>query len=432
MKTAAMFRDKRLLTLFLCSLAVRLIFWIFVLPHPERALDADSKGYLLLAEQLLDSHSFPSILRTPVYPFFIAVVYSFLGKFPQAVLLFQYLVDSFTAIIVVLLFFRLFQNVTYSVLAGFLYAVNPFSVFYSTRILSETVFTFLFTVAVYFFVLFLFNRRKLFLSVSSLLLGIAVLCRPIAFYTPLLLVPCIFFAGYALKDRMRNVLIFLMVFFAVLLPWYAKNHAQYGRWTLSTIADFNWFIDFAPEVLMVREDPLSVITLNVNERIRPFQMRMWNAAREKYGWNEESAFAIGNDAERYSLMREEGLKVIYDSPSLFILSHSVSIARVLCPYYPPFHIVIGRNIKVLTLLCFVTDILIMGLFVFGVLLSLRERGMERTLRFTLVLMAILIVYFSFVPGIVGYSRFRIPVLPYISIFSALGAQKVLARVRPPA
>ncbi len=40
-------------------------------------------------------------------------------------------------------------------------------------------------------------------------------------------------------------------------------------------------------------------------------------------------------------------------------------------------------------------------------------------------MAVLIVYFSFIPGIVGYNRFRIPVLPYISIFSALGAQKVL-------
>lgn len=107
-----------LLYIFLFSLSVRFIFWVCIFHHPERAFDNDSNGYLSLAEALLDSHTFPSILRTPVYPFFIASVYFLFGKFPQAVLVFQHLLDSFTAMIVVLLSFRMFQNARYVVFIG--------------------------------------------------------------------------------------------------------------------------------------------------------------------------------------------------------------------------------------------------------------------------------------------------------------------------
>ena len=431
MKNGSRYRmrgNQNLFLLFMFALVLRLIFWVFIAHHPERAFDDDSKEYLLLAETLLDSHTFPSILRTPVYPFFIASTYALFGKLPQAVLVFQYVCDGATAVIVALLFFRIFQNARYSFLAGFLYAINPFAIFYSHMVLSETVFTFLFAASVYLFITFLQSRERTHLALSSLLLGTAALCRPIALYIPLLLAPFLLLAGYSFRERFMNLLIFSVMCSIVLIPWYVKNHRDFGRWTLSTVDELNVIVSFAPEVLMIKNNPLSMFAVNVNKGIEPFQAIMRDRIQKKYASPETDPRGKEN-APSPALIREEGMKVIYENPSIFVLSHVVNIGRVLVPYYPSFHRFIGSEVKMLSLLSFVIDVLIMGSFVLGVFFPLQEKVTMKSEKIAVLMMVCLIVYFSFVPGIVGYSRFRVPIVPYISIFSALGVRKILARVR---
>ena len=402
------------------ALGLRLIFWVFVAAHPEKAFENDSTGYIQLAGTLLDSHSFPSIVRTPTYPFFIASIFSLFGRSLQAVLFLQCSLDSITAVLVSMLFLRICQDARYAFIAGLLYAVNPFAVFYSNMVLTETLFTFILAAAIYCFIVSFSYGRRSYLIVSSILIGIAILCRPIALYVPFLLAFWVLLAGHKFRGRVRSSLIFVIVSYAVMVPWYAKNYRDYGRWTLSTIGDLNYVISFAPEVLMLKDDPRSVTTFNVNEKIAHFQGVLRSEAARRYAGRRSDPHELADDSERSVLLLDEAKSVVYKNLPLFLVSHAVNIGRVLLPYHPQFEKITGFNSRAISVIPFALDFLIMGFFAIGVVISLKRFLRHKTYKEALIIMIILIAYFSFVPGIVGYARFRIPVLPYISIFSALG------------
>lgn len=414
-------KKKYLLYIFLFSFSIRLIFLFFIANHPERAFDIDSLRYIQLAVSLLDSHTFPSIVRTPVYPFFIATVYSVFGKFPQAVLIVQYFLDSLTAIFIVSIFLRIFKNLNYSYIAGVIYTINPFAIFYSNMILTETLFTFILTLSVYLFILFLYNHHKGYLIASSLLLGIGTLFRPISQYVPLFLIPFIFFVkGYRLRDKLISCLIFLMIFYSALLPWYIRNYQYYGRLTLSTISDFNMFLTFAPEVLMIKSNPTSTIAFDTKERIVPFRNELWDSAKRKYGWSDNKPHTVFEDPIRSSILKEEGIQVIKKHLHVFFISHVLNTGRTLLPYRPYFYKLIGSDLQIVSILSFVVDYFIMVFSAIGIVFSFKKKGNGTYHRAIAFFFILLIFYFSFIPGIEGYSRFRIPILPYISIFAAFG------------
>lgn len=45
-------------------------------------------------------------------------------------------------------------------------------------------------------------------------------------------------------------------------------------------------------------------------------------------------------------------------------------------------------------------------------------------------MIVLILFFALIPGIAGGTRFRVPVLPYVAVFSATGILNLANRKRP--
>jgi len=81
--------NRAALTVVLTALGLRLALCLFMHSHPAQAYDIDSYGYVSLAEGLLRDHSFPSIIRTPGYPAFIAAIMALGGKAPAAVIMAQ-------------------------------------------------------------------------------------------------------------------------------------------------------------------------------------------------------------------------------------------------------------------------------------------------------------------------------------------------------
>lgn len=418
------FNLKRLIYIFLIAFILRAIFWVFIADYPERAFDNDSMSYLHLSESLLDSHTFPSAFRTPVYPFFISLVYGIFGKFPQLILLSQYLLDSISAVFIALISWRIFRSLRLSYTAGIIYGINPFAIYYANMVLTETLFTFLSLIAIYFLILFLLDQKKIYLVVSALLLGAATLCRPISLYLPLLLVPFIFLFAYTFRKKLVSSAIFLLVSYVILVPWYIRNYQEYGRWTLSTVSDLNFFMSFAPEILAIKENPFTIIQPNINNTIEHFQNDLWDNAKNKYGWYDKTPSLIFKDPKESVILREEGMKIIQDNSAVFFIAHVLGIGRTLCPYYPSFGRLIGNDVKLISLLSFWVDLCIMGFFTIGIFISLKTQPRFKFVKVLSVMMIVMIAYFSFVPGIVGYSRFRIPVLPYISIFSSIGIFRI--------
>ena len=420
---------KSILFIFLVALSLRLMLWVFVAHHPERALDNDSPLYLRLGETILDSHTFPSILRTPGYPFFVSFVYAVFGKFPQAVLFLQCLLDSATAAIIALTFFRIFGSTRYAFWAGIIYSMNPFAIFYSNMVLTETLFTFIFLLAVSLFFFFLQGGSKRKLALSSVLLGIGALCRPISFFVPLLFVPFIFFSEIRLKDKLISCAMFMIVYCMVLLPWYVRNDRDYGQWALSTATKYNIFVNFAPEVLMGKDNLFSVAGMDINDAFRPYQMKMWHIASTKYGWDTTGRYHVFDDPIRAAALTEEGIKVIRNDPLVFIVSHTIGIGRVIAPFFPRFYRFIGKDVTALSLLSYSIDFVTMAFSVLGIVLSLKQRFTDKIHAAVIINMTILIIYFALIPGIAGGSRFRVPILPYVTIFSALGMEKIVTLLR---
>lgn len=415
---------------FLIALLTRVFVWLFVITHPERTFDNDSSLYVSLASNLLDHHTFLSIRRTPIYPLFIAATYYLSGGRLQGVLFSQCVLDSLTATVVSFIFFGFFKDNRYSLVAGLICAFNPFAIYYSNMILTETLFTFLLVIMFYLLIYFFHVQRPVYLAISSGMLGLSMLCRPIALYIPLLILPGLFLIGNNLKKKVMFCILFILCFSAVVTPWYLRNHRYCHRWILSTIDEINYFISFAPEVLMIENNPLSVVQIKINEPILHYGELLWSGVKSKYGWRENSPYEVIDDAQRVAILGEEGKKVILGKPLTFLASHLINIPRTLFPYYPPFSKLTGSDAMIFPILSFIVDLLTMVFFVLGSFFFFLKRWLSPNSNKALMyIMMAMIIYFSFIPGVVGYSRFRVPVLPYICILSSVGLREICQLVR---
>ena len=337
----------------------------------------------------------------------------------------QYFIDSLTAIITAFIFLAVFGKVRYAYGAGFLYAVTPFAVFYSNTILSETLFACILAASIYFFIVFLNKRHIPHLIASSAFLGVGVLCRPIALYLPLLLTPFVFLSGSRLKDRLVRCMIFLAAFYIILIPWYMKNYQQHEYWGMSTVKDLDMFYYEATAALMIKGDPLSMIRPGINEPLGKYQKYLWERVKTKYGWKENSPFQIREETKKIAILREEGDIIIKENIPIVLLSHTVGIGRTLCPYPPHFERLMGDHATIVRWIGFLIDAAITGLSLFGIIAIVIGIPNVRINKIAVVALLFLLFYFTFIPGIMGYPRFKMPVLPLICIFASFG----MARIR---
>jgi 4-amino-4-deoxy-L-arabinose transferase-like glycosyltransferase len=112
-------------------------------------------------------------------------------------------------------------------IAGLAAALYPFFVFYSTLILSETLFLFL--VSLFFLLLLRSNDRAF--AVAGLVAGFAHLTRPtLSFFLPVAFVWARKRSGIAWK----HMFLAALLFFAVILPWGMRNIGVLGEFHLGT------------------------------------------------------------------------------------------------------------------------------------------------------------------------------------------------------
>ena len=132
-------------------------------------------------------------------------------------------------------------------LAGLLLALYPTHVMFSTLSLTEPLFTILLLGAIS---CLLLQRQSgpIRAVLAGLLLGIAVLVRPLMVLLPLLLPLGLLEKG---EDRRQALLVSLLVLvttLAIVSPWLWRNHQLTGRWTsLTTSGGFNFWVGNNPD-----------------------------------------------------------------------------------------------------------------------------------------------------------------------------------------
>jgi hypothetical protein len=217
-----------LFVLLLISLLVRLT-WAAFQPSTDAQIDRlpDQREYLSLGRNLLHDGSLSFVdprfgqrlyaYRSPGYPAFIAL----LGGSPMGVRLLQALIDTSSILAAYLLAGRVTRQPALAMYAAILVAIDPFLIYFTGLILSET----LFTALLIWGILLMVERRTV---AAAILLLLAVLVRPSAILLapilPLLVPP----------NRLRQLAIVVAVMLIGLFPWAWRNHRLLGEYIWTT------------------------------------------------------------------------------------------------------------------------------------------------------------------------------------------------------
>lgn len=234
---------------FIVSALAKAIFGFAVVTEAERIIsDPDAIGYFRLAENLRHHGVFsrseqppfaPDSVLTPVYPFFVAVLLALAGGKLWIIPVAQGLVNSLSAVLVFKAGEKLFGTRA-GFIAGLCFGLDPSALVRTFSLLTESLFTFLFLVAIFFLIQYASKASAKFFITSAVLLGAATLCRPVALYFFVPAAAILFFAiSGPLKTRAKNATIYVAVFVLTLSPWLIRNKLLFGAAQLTSIQGIN-------------------------------------------------------------------------------------------------------------------------------------------------------------------------------------------------
>jgi 4-amino-4-deoxy-L-arabinose transferase-like glycosyltransferase len=227
--------------LLISALFLRLA-WVLHLPVDESGLKVlpDQTEYLALGKNLLIHHSLAFddprfeqtvyAYRTPGYPLLVAIC----GANVAAIRIMQAVIDTSTVLAAFFLA-RRWLSPQRSLFAAAIVAINPFLIYFTGLILSETLFI---AMLVWAMALLVHRFQMKLTLIGSLLLALATLIRPSALLLPAALAGYGYFVTQASRRHWRfpiwSALWGLMMTALVLAPWAIRNHLVLHHWIWTT------------------------------------------------------------------------------------------------------------------------------------------------------------------------------------------------------
>lgn len=311
----------------LLALALRLLLSLLSLLATGGDLSVftapDTASYLVPAGQLLHGRfsqgEQPEIFRTPGYPVML-VPGLLLGHPYMTAVLLQVGLSCLTVYLVYHIALLIWSDHGVALLGALLYAIEPLSIFYSSVLLTETLFAALLSAFLYCLIEHLKTRRIVTLVASAVLLGASAYVRPVSYHLPalvtvLLLVRLILAAPGALRRTLFvHACLFFLVSGGVIGLWQLRNKREAGYSGFAAVGDYNLYCYNASAVI-ARERGIS-----------------WQRARREMGCEGSDAglHADGKDhATQFQSMGQEARKIIRKHLLTYCVIHIRGILRVL-------------------------------------------------------------------------------------------------------
>jgi len=375
----------------------------------------------------LTPHSFPA----PGYSIITAVSWLIIPRF-LFIAFWQNILFSLV-VVFVYKFSKLFFNNFVSVGAALLMAFEPFSIFFSNAIMSETLFLFLFILSVYLLALFWKEQRWKYLIWSAILLGLAALVRQIAvFFYPVVVFSLIVMLWKKVKWQkiLKYALINLTIFLAVTAPWCIRNKLRFGSYTISNQTHFLYFFDTIRDFVALSK---GISKTEAMDYLKDLAVKKAGVESfEEIGYIDKY-IPVLKEIE-FDLIREKpftyfkwhmikALPVLTDSGWLNILrfwksemgqSQAINISSSLAQ--GNIRVIISElksnKIFLLRIIGIVVWLIIDIIAVLGLILMIRRKEL---IRISLIMLAI-ISYFVFASSWAAMARLRLPFQPFLFIF----------------
>lgn len=287
-------------------------------------LDYDSYGYMRIAHNLLQYNFFsqgdlnylysfvPDPQRTPLYPLFIELILGLKGDYPE-VILFQVLLSSLTAALTAQLIYKISKSNIIALLAGIVVALDISSIHMAAKVMTETWFSFVFTIFLFALIHFVESKKVAVLLVGGVLLGILLLIRPIATYLPFVLALAALFMQLDLKKKLLYSALLITIPFLVASPWYYRNYKTFGTPFLSIIKEIN-LIYCTTRAIRMRSEHLSY------QEFKAIYDEKLMEDYDNYGNNYVKDFLEFAPAETWKYIKKEPLLFVRNTVESLILN----------------------------------------------------------------------------------------------------------------
>ena len=242
----------KLILIFTVVLAAELaaIFLLSQINGIEIFLRGDGRDYQNLANNLIYHKTLaitpnppylPTSFRTPIYPFWLAFIYLIFRSYNAAVFIGAF-VFALSASIIYLIGREIFTE-KIAMIATFLSGLEPWALYQSGFLAAEQIFMPIFLLSIYLFIRYLKSGALLPLYFSSLILGIAVLTRPVALAFMAIFIFLIFILElkFSIKKAFKISAVTFLIFIAVLSPWFIRNKIVLNSWQFSSASGLNIF-----------------------------------------------------------------------------------------------------------------------------------------------------------------------------------------------
>ena len=301
----------------LVALAIRLTF-AFRVPV---FLLRDSVSYFLPAWDLLNGYGFDlSIRRTPVYPAFLVGAMALFGEELLAISFAQHLLAIGSAVLVYVLG-RMTVGRVAGLVAALITALNGALIIAEHYLMPEVALVFLLLLTFVVFVGAVRSGRNVGFVASGLLLGLTLLCKPVA----QVLIPVLPFMVVVSYASVRKAVVPSLLIgaglLAVMVPWMARNALVHGSATTAGAlgqtlvartakhdTGFRWYDEKQADTYERREGIARQLVQN-GIRQRLSDGVIYRRVQDRFGMT---------DAEVNQFMRELSTDVILEHPVYYL------------------------------------------------------------------------------------------------------------------
>lgn len=425
------------------GLIVRIALFFYLLDKPRAFIDDDSSTYLQSAENMRLGHGFswdspptykPDAFRTPGYPLFLLFHRVVFGTYNSALI-----TQSFLAVAIAFIIFLLareYGKVKIGYMAAAIFLAMPFSLNVTLKFLTQTFFTFLLMLAVFYWIRFLKTNIWKYFLFTVVLLPIAALIRPIAQYIFIPFIISFVYAKWVLgpKINFKDVLIksglILVIFFLVLSPWLYRNYKTFGYFTLSSITALQLYVYDAPAVYAFNHHISYVEAHDI----------LAQRAQSHFGMSQDQ-FAPLLSSGPY--LQKKALEVMFESPAGLIAVRSSLFFKFFVrdgirywfnDFAPNVKTAIGlgdiknillfRNVSPLAYVLILERLSLLILFMgmlFAIFKSFYQKKQKRIMIFSF---ALVIFYFAALTGIMASAGLRYPVEALFILTGVIGIGEI--------
>ncbi len=427
------FRPGPLTLILAAAYLLRLLYFLLIFfKNPNGFWVYDSFGYWKIAENLLEHGTFSQsqalplvadVYRTPLYPLFISV-FQATGLGYYILVFVQLIVSTATCYFAYRTAREVFENERAALAAGAIAAIDIPSIVFANLILTETIFTFLFAISVFHFVVYLKKNSTRHLVFAALCTGLSVLCRPVGLAALGVFALVALYKGKLNMTTLKKVLLLVSVCLLVVFPWALRNRIQFGQFFVSLIGS-DILLSFHAANIVAETEHISYDRAQRDFRLRVVQ--------------EFDGDAVNEPARFAAFAEFKAMEVIQAHPGLFVKNNLIGMSEML--FKPvkgyidiqcgsPRNGSAGTLIRklagsgVLTKVLLIFQVLMMGIVWLGCIAGIRAGW--RKYKILLLTLSILILVFSMftIPPLTD-PRFRVPLVPLLAMLSSYGLQRMV-------